>query len=289
LKTEWQISTTSDFSSLILDLISHEHLTSLILPDLILDKSTEYYWRARFYFSNNDISEWSLPYSFKTMITPADDKNSNGIPDEQDVTDNKMDIDSDGTPDITQKGILCVNTVIGSRQIAVKASENVTAVKGLKSLNPDQIADEKNKPESMPSGLISFKLTLRNPGDTARVQVYSSKLIPDDAKWYKYDSVNGWWDYSDHATFSTDRKSVTLELKDGGFGDADGAENGIIVDPSGFAAFSSEPRTDEFHGGDNCFISSAYQGSAEILFLHGSMIKKYADALLCILNKPDWF
>jgi hypothetical protein len=38
-------------------------------------------------------------------------------------------------------------------------------------------------------------------------------------------------DYSDYAEFSKNRKTIYLTLKDGGFGDADGIENGIIVDP----------------------------------------------------------
>jgi len=282
-KTEWQISTVSDFSLLTLDLISNAHLTALILPDFVLERGTLYYWRVRFYFNDNvdsslglepTVSEWSAPYSFSTQMTFADDKNSNGIPDDQEVTDTVMDMDADGTPDISQDDILCVNAVIGERQIAVKASENVTAVKGLKSVNPNQIADENNKPESMPSGLITFKLTLSKPGDTARVHVYFSELIPADAKWYKYDSVNGWWNYSDHAVFSSDRKSVTLELKDGGFGDADGAENGVIIDPSGFTTVSSESQAEENNGGDNCFISTASDGS---------LIKKYVAALLILL------
>ncbi len=273
-KTEWQISTVSDFSLLTLDLISNAYLTALILPDFVLERDTLYYWRVRFYFNDNNISEWSVPYSFSTQMTFADDKNSNGIPDGQEITDTSMDMDANGTPDITQDDILCVNSVVGNRRIAVKASENVIAVKGLKSVNLNQIADEKNKPESMPSGLISFKLTLRKPGDTASVLVYFSELIPADAKWYKYDSVNGWWNYSDHAVFSSDRKSVTLELKDGGFGDADGAENGVIVDPSGFSTVSSESQVEKDSGGDNCFISTAADSS---------VIKKYADDLLILL------
>ena len=54
---------------------------------------------------------------------------------------------------------------------------------------------------------------------------------PSNINWYKYDPVNGWQDYSAHAPFSADMKSVTLELKDGDYGDADGVANGIIVDP----------------------------------------------------------
>jgi hypothetical protein len=40
-------------------------------------------------------------------------------------------------------------------------------------------------------------------------------------------------DASAYARVSTDRKSVTLTVRDGGTGDADGIANGIIVTASG--------------------------------------------------------
>ena len=77
--------------------------------------------------------------------------------------------------------------------------------------------------------------------------------------------INGWQDYSDHATLSGDRRSVILELKDGGFGDGDGTENGIIIDPSGLgtASYSIPAATtsSESGGGGGCFIATAAYGS----------------------------
>jgi hypothetical protein len=68
-----------------------------------------------------------------------------------------------------------------------------------------------------------------------------------------YDCVNGWRDYTQYATFNPDGRSVTLELKDGGHGDSDGVENGIIVDPGGVT--SSIAGLDSGVGG-GCFIST---------------------------------
>ena len=51
---------------------------------------------------------------------------------------------------------------------------------------------------------------------------------------------------------------MTVELKDGGFGDADGIENGLIIDPSGFGVTSSyDPLSNagEDGGSGGCFIS----------------------------------
>jgi len=87
---------------------------------------------------------------------------------------------------------------------------------------------------------------------------FSPLFAPSDAKWYKYDPVNGWQDYSAYATFSADRESVTLKLQDGGFGDADGVANRIVVDPSGpgIAAAPAPPSGND-GGGGGCFIGVA--------------------------------
>ena len=72
---------------------------------------------------------------------------------------------------------------------------------------------------------------------------------------YKYDPVDTeWLDYSEYAEFSSDRKKVYLTLKDGGFGDADGIENGIIVDPLAFGAESN--LNSSSNSGDEEFIDT---------------------------------
>jgi len=64
------------------------------------------------------------------------------------------------------------------------------------------------------------------------------------------DKIQGWQDYSDHVVeYDGTNKSVTIEVKDGGYGDADGVENGVIVDPSGPGVSTSGG------GGGGCFIS----------------------------------
>ncbi len=64
-----------------------------------------------------------------------------------------------------------------------------------------------------------------------------------------------WLDYSGYAEFSDSRQEVWLTLKDGGFGDADGIENGIIVDP---LAFGSE--TDPSGGSGSSLIEQVADG-----------------------------
>jgi len=257
-QTQWQIM-REDNDLCVLDITSTSYLTSLTVPESILNEDTSYYWRVRFYDNHFLPSDWSDTYSFRTVFV-GDDQNSNGIPDDQEV-DSTVDLDSDGISDIDQDDMKCVNIVVGDGQIGIKEGTNVTSIEWLKSIDPDTIPDTQNKPEEMPLGLISFKVEVGTAGDTAEVTVYLSKPEPNDATWYKYDSINGWQDYSDYATFSADRRSVMLELKDGSFGDADGTENGIIVDPSGFDTVSDNNNigTDppEGLGLGFCFINTA--------------------------------
>ncbi len=279
LKTQWQISLDGNFSSLVFDVTSSEHLTSLFLPELILDIDTTYYWRVRLYDNNTGESEWSGPYSFTTLIASADDRDSNGILDDQEV-DDSVDLDEDGTPDIYQNDIKSVHTVTKDTQIGVKISTNVTAIESIKSLDPYDIPETGNKPDDMPYDAISFKIRVENAGDTARVIAYLSGEAPSGARWYKYDVVNGWQDYSDHATLSEDRRFVTLEFKDGGFGDGDGTENGVIVDPSGLGTVnsSSAVTTSAEGGGGGCFIATAAYGSS--IEPHVRLLRQFRDRFM---------
>lgn len=277
LQTRWQISKLLDFSLLVLDVTSTSHRIILTVPESVLEEGITYYWRAMFYDNHESASEWADPYSFTTITTSNDTNPENGVPDAQEV-DDTVDLDENGEPDTKQSDIKCVDTVVGDGQIGVKGSTNVTSVESLKSIDPASISDTTNKPDEMPLGLISFKVLVNSPGDTAEITVYLSEAAESTDGWYKYDSINGWQDYSAHATFSADRKSLTLELKDGGFGDADGTANGIIVDPSGQANSSSGSTTTTGGSSSGCFIATAAFGS--YMEPHVMILRDFRDRLL---------
>ena len=271
-KTRWQIGkrignpdpcseesfTNSDY--LVFDGTSDTQLTEFNVAELLLETDTEYCWRARFTDSGNATSEWAEPFAFKTVAAEENDQNQNGIPDDQEIDDPTMDMDNDDTPDIDQVDMKCVNGGDGLAQIAMKESDNVADIMRLMWTDPDSINDNHNKPDDVPLGLISFKIEVDHPGDTAEVIVYLSKPAPPGAKWYKYNAINGWQDYSAHAVFSADRRSVTLQFKDGDFGDADGVENAIIIDPSGPGVSASSSSSGGGGGGGGCFISTTANG-----------------------------
>ena len=105
--------------------------------------------------------------------------------------------------------------------------------------------------------MLAYKLVLHRPGQRALVTINLSDPAPAGATWIKYDAVNGWQDYSHHATISADRRWVTVEVKDGGYGDADGVANGIIVDPAGLSITSTAPAAGGGGGGGGgggCFL-----------------------------------
>ena len=285
-KTQWQISTEPTFTSpenIICELETYDSLTTLTVPEFILDAGETYYWRARFFDILGGRSLWSDPFSFTTLIINPDDPDGDGIPDIQQVTDGTIDLNSDGYLDVLSTTYKMVTN--GSISFGLEASSNVTGVDFLKWINPDDILDTYGKPADLNFGLIQFKIRVANMGDTALVKVYFSE--PVGAHWYKYDLINGWTDYSrdypGNVQFSSDGKSLLLRLVDGGAGDSDGVANGIIVDPSGPGALvtvSSDPVVDSAGGGGGggCFIATAAFGS--YMEKHVKILRDFRDGFL---------
>jgi hypothetical protein len=81
-----------------------------------------------------------------------------------------------------------------------------------------------------------FNVALNQVGGTARFELYLPEKPNTWAKWYKYDPINGWYEFP----VDSDGDKYYLEITDGGVGDADGVANGIIVDPIGLSEMSSD-------------------------------------------------
>ena len=278
--SQWQISEQTDFGTLVVDSISNTYLTSLPVPHMVLNTNQKYYVRVRFYDTYSAVSDWSSTVEFTTSSS-SDDLNSNGIPDANEVSDTD-DFNLDGIPDNDQPAIIkSIQSTDGSTYFGVeKFSSSISEIEALEMIDPETITDTANRPDDLIFGLISYRLRVNQPGATASVRIYFSGELFESDVYYKYDRINGWYDYSNHTTFAEDRQSVILELEDGGFGDSDGIANGIIVDPGGISAASylDTGVSSDGSGGGGCFIATAAFGSK--FEKHVQLLRRFRDLYL---------
>jgi len=279
-RTRWQIVQASN-SLVVLDVTSTEELTALVVPSLLLDENTEYYWRAVFYDNHGAASEWSQQAWFQTDFSLTD-SNGNGIPDSQEV-DSGTDLNGNGVNDNEDVNVKAVQTKNGATKVGIGAAPSsgvfISSIESADSDVLDIDADADGIGDTLPFGLLNFKVILDNPGDQAVLTVYFSEPVRKKGRWYKYDPAQRRWsDFSHHAQFSADRMSMTLTITDGGEGDADGVANGIILDPAGVLETSSsgsDSLIDGVVGGvvggvgsvvdsaqSGCFIGAAASGRA---------------------------
>ena len=267
-KTRWQISEQDDFSALTLNANTFDNLTTFEVIKSVLKPNTTFYWRVKYWGSSGNKSEWSNVFSFTTEVE-NEDADDNGIPDSQAVPDT-LDLDGDNIFDNSQTNLIkSIKAQKGNNNFGIRPQDS--QITEVKILDADSIPDDGNKPSQVPYGLLSFRLEVPNLGDTTTVKIYLSRKAPNNAIWIKYDPVNGWLDYSDHAVFNDDRDEVTLELKDGGYGDNDHTENGVIIDPGGIGVSADSDEIDDASdsGGiddasdssSGCFIATAAYGS----------------------------
>jgi hypothetical protein len=276
-QSQWQISDQSDFSTLVVDITSDTYLTTFSVPHMVLASNQTYYVRIRFYDFYSVASDWSDSAEF-TTTNFIEDFNSNGIPDAEEV-DDSVDFNLDGISDIYQPQVIkCVQTSDGSNYIGIeKVSSSASEIEALEIIDPDTISETVNRPADLIFGLFSYRLRVNQPGDTATLKIYFSGEIFSSDTIFKYDTINGWYDYSEHTTINDDGQSVTLEVKDGGYGDSDGLANGVIVDPGGIAAASGGDSY-TVSGSSGCFIATAAFGSK--FEKHVRLLRRFRDLYL---------
>jgi hypothetical protein len=253
-ESQWQIVKASD-SSVVLEIVSNEHLTKLPVPHAVLDRNTTYNASVQFVDAYSEPSPWSDPVQFTTH-NGVEDYDGDGIPDASEV-DDTVDLNEDGTPDNDQPDVIksAQSAVAGKKPLGInKITASIDNIERLEPIHPSEILDKKNKPKNFLYGLAAYRLRLNQVGGTVNVKVYYSEDVSGAKGFYLYDTVNGWQDYTQYTTFNPDGRSVTVELQDGGHGDSDGVANGVIVDPGGVVGAATGADTG---AGGGCFIATA--------------------------------
>jgi PKD repeat protein len=257
METQWQIVKAAD-STVVMEIVSSDHLTQVTVPHAVLDRNTTYNVSVQFVDAHAEPSPWSDPVQFTTH-NGVEDFDGDGIPDDSEV-DDTVDLNQDGIPDNDQPDVIksAKSAVAGKEPLGVcKIATDVNGIVVLEPIHPSEILDKKNKPKKFLYGLVAYRLDVPQQGGTVQVKVYYEKDISGATRYYLYDTVNGWQDYTQYTTFNPDGHSVTVELQDGGHGDSDGVVNGIIVDPGGVAGAATGGLGADSGAGGGCFIATA--------------------------------
>ena len=294
----------AEYEPLILfEATSRVYLNRLPVPKYLLEPGKTYHWRARLSVYEKELydnlivnpyldidkeeilrdyeimTEWADTHRIGTTLD-TDDTDGNGIPDAYEINVPVLDdvfIGPDGKPicsPFIKSAYAAGAGDYSDLQVGFKTfdKEPVTPagyrIRGIQPLSREEARfdHEETLPEDLPFGLFTFVVTLDDPetrDEEIEVFVHFSEPAPSDYVWWKYDAREGWYPY-DRATFSYDRKSVRLRLKDGEYGDQDETRNGIIIDPSGLApasAASDNGEGNDGDGGDNDVINDDASGS----------------------------
>jgi PKD repeat protein len=270
--TEWQIATADDFAEQFLvwrqiKAGGTDDDFLLEIPDFILESGpATYFWRVRFVTADGRSSAWAGPYRFRTIATDPADENGDGVPDDQEVDDPAA-IFPDLDPNDPR--ILFVRSATGDGYWALEGLDNVAELIALRAFTTGGVSVPPDT--EIPLGLIGFKLATLNPGDQAKVRVHFRPGAPVDSIWFAFLGIEGWQEFSGStAVFDEAMTSVVLTLHDGGFGDLDRIENGIVVVPlSGFGKTKVTVIEGGGGGSDTCFVAAASEGNRAAIVLMG--------------------
>jgi len=173
------------------------------------------------------------------------DSNGNGILDSEEGT-------SDPDPKTAR-----VRQANGAERIVINTSAGALAK--VEALNHDDPSvTQAGKPaETFPYGVTKFEITGLAPGDSVTLSLVFPGVVPTSSEYYKISPTGGW----QQVPFGSNDgdNTITLTLTDGDpLTDADGLENGTIVDPGALATTSGTTPTTGAAGagggGGGCFI-----------------------------------
>lgn len=129
----------------------------------------------------------------------------------------------------------------------------------LRGLDPTEIKETRNRPQSLAYGLVECHIKMEQPGTGASLTFYLSEPAGEEFNWFGYTEAEGWFKFGSNAVFSLDRTRVTLMITDGALADRDEDANGIIQVLSGLGKSGAQAPSESGGSGDTggCFIRSA--------------------------------
>lgn len=184
------------------------------------------------------------------------DSNGNGVSDSEEGADQDMDFDSDGIPDYQDCDTTRVRHAEGIEKVRLHTSKgDFTNVEAL--CDDDSAITQTGKPSlTFPYGTIKFEITGLTAGEAVTLTLDFPDNVPTTARYYKIDPNSGWHEMPFGSNDGDSR--ITLTLTDGDpQTDADGLQNGTIVDPGALALESDGGSASSGGGGGSCFIKTA--------------------------------
>jgi uncharacterized delta-60 repeat protein len=171
-----------------------------------------------------------------TLVRLLGGDDNDGVPDAvEDGAPNGGDGNNDGIPDSQQVEVTSLPNAVDGQYVtlASPAGTTLSSVQAMSDPPPGLPANAQT-----PVGTFDFTVQDLPPSGAVEVVLY----LPSGAlvnQYWKYESVNGWYDFQWDGTTGArfeDRNGdgtndVVLALVDGGRGDADGLVDGQIVDP----------------------------------------------------------
>ena len=271
--TEWYIFQTDNGEPVLDRTVTRRNLEVLRIPRLVLQPSTTYTCKVRYFDASGTASPWSQTVTFTTTFTSKRDKNKNGIPDNQEVS-LSTDLNLDGIADIEQDAMIKSAQLDEERQlgISIQKGTNAVSIESVELMTADVFEDCPYTAQETPYGIMGFVVKVDQPGQEADLELYSSKQIPGEgSQWISFDEVDGWKVYDRGSMISVTDGSVQYQIKDGEADDADGVANGIIINLSGPRLLASESGDTSLENDDSttssgdsdrsvaCFINSLLQ------------------------------
>jgi hypothetical protein len=253
--TRWRVHRESD-NWVVFDLYTNKFLTRLEVPPLVLNGRSAYFWTAQ-HFNQGGSPSPKSNMRFTTAEWPGDD-NGNGIPDSLELS-GPTDLDRNGQPDDQQPDMKRFISAIGDQKIGiqVKASTGSAQLGPVQSIDFSSVSNPSSVQPDFPAGLYNFRVDVDTPGATVVTRVHFSSPVQSSYHFYMFDPAVGYVDFGTSRMIAPNGTTATFEIQDGGEGDMDGIENGIIVAIGGYA---SPPNSANLSGsgsgggGGGCFI-----------------------------------